>query len=210
MKTSILNGPASSVGFKPRALRSAQGSVIKDLFAEDRLPAFFLHLGGLEESELLDGAGRFTSIMTGSDLWKPLMAAYGKCDGMVAGKYRKARVFCFDTESLHLLCNTETGDRGSSWFVFEKVNFDPSLMQVSDGYSSTDFLHKPHLRDELVHFTVDLLLDLVQAYPATRTRFAKLGATSWTPLLKMEADEEAVHLAAAVSPARVLGRKLRV
>ena len=44
------------------------------------------------------------------DLWRLLAATYGRCDCMVEGKYKRARVFAFETEShIHMVC--ERGER---------------------------------------------------------------------------------------------------
>ena len=59
-------------------------------------------------------------VFTDSDLHKPLQAAFLKADCMIPGKYKKARLFCFETPHLYLCAVTETGARGSSWYCNEK------------------------------------------------------------------------------------------
>lgn len=60
------------------------------------------------------------SLLMGADLGKGLEAAFGKRDGQVEGKYRKASVFAFETPSLLLFAVAERGDRGSEWSAAPK------------------------------------------------------------------------------------------
>lgn len=76
----------------------------------------------LDESgrDAMLGAGSLGFMLMSADLHKPLTAAFGKTDGMVEGKYKRARTFWFETPRLYLAAVTETGDRGSGWYVGRK------------------------------------------------------------------------------------------
>lgn len=98
-----------------------------------------------------------------SDLWKPLSATHGKCDGMVEGKYRKARVFAYETDNLYIWCNTETGDRGTTWLCADK---EAEKLKESwrGGYSYADLL--PQELAEITGFFEALVVDCALADPA--------------------------------------------
>lgn len=88
-----------------------------------------------------------------SDLHKGLEAAYGKCDGMVAGKYKRARAFVFETPSCWLLATTETGDRGSGWSAALKAD---GLDAGAQDYSEVFKLEQEWPKEALSELSVAL------------------------------------------------------
>lgn len=54
------------------------------------------------------------------NLWKVLSPIFGKCDCMEPGRYKKARVFAFETPTYYIWCDNESGDRGNTWSVARK------------------------------------------------------------------------------------------
>ena len=67
-------------------------------------------------AEMAQAHAAFSTLMS-SGLHKALEEGWGKCDGMVDGKYKRARCFVFETESWLVVALTETGDRGSGWYA---------------------------------------------------------------------------------------------
>ena len=140
--------------------------------------------------------------LTSSELWKPLTAAYGKCDGMVTGKYHKARMFSFETQSLYLWCVTETGDRGSMWQFLDKTHFDPNNRTKINGFCMKSIDHTHPNVVEIENFICDLLLDMIQSHAPTMKMIKNdLQGFQWAPLLRLEAIQEANILCNTVNTA---------
>lgn len=98
-----------------RAAKGDYASRLSRLPFEWLNPLDFDQTGGLSRESVYG----LMSFIAG-DLWRNLTAAYGKCDCMVPGKYRKARVFAFETPNFYIWCDTESGDRGTSWQMAAK------------------------------------------------------------------------------------------
>lgn len=116
--------------------------------------------GGSDESMALA-----VRLISSSDLWKPLTAAYGKCDCMVEGKYHKARLFIFQTESLYIWCATETGDRGTSWFLSDKNQ--PVRSTQRTVYNYRNFEPNSSGEREVRAFIDALVVGMALAHPPT-------------------------------------------
>ena len=54
-----------------------------------------------------------------------------KQNAQISGKYKKARLYLFETSSFYIAAACETGDRGSQWLFLDKENYEPRA-----GYSS--------------------------------------------------------------------------
>lgn len=96
--------------------------------------------------------------LLGSDLWKDLDPTYGRCDGMVSGKYHRARLFSFDEPDFFVLCVTETGDRGTSWSYVPKEHVNPTAVPKIPNFET--FIESLCMglclaRPELVHVYAD-------------------------------------------------------
>ena len=99
-----------------------------------------------------------------SDLWKSLDPTFGKCDCMVPGKYHNARAFGFETPNLYLWCHSETGDRGTGWFIAEKTT--KPLREPPSFYTYYPFESKPDLIDEIVEAFGQIAAQCALARPA--------------------------------------------
>lgn len=107
--------------------------------------------------------------LLGSDLWQDLDPTYGHCDGMVPGKYRKARMFCFDEPEFLVLCATETGDRGTTWMCAPK---DPGAgmpdMQACEAFFQRLVMGLCLARPELVAVYADAGVPAIAAFREAR------------------------------------------
>lgn len=102
-------------------------------------------------------------VLSASNLWKGLDPAFGPCDGMVPGKYRKARVFCFESPNLYIWCHSETGDRGTGWFFAEKTA--KPLDKRPFCYSYFDFAtNEKHLL-EVAESLTQIFARAIEAHP---------------------------------------------
>lgn len=115
-------------GVFPKARRAPRG-LFKSLLNRQQFeginPMSLLRDAALAEQE---GA---MSFLCDANLWRSLSAAYGKCDCMVEGKYKRARVFAFETDNLYIWCSSETGERGTGWFLSEKSAREPTTASES-------------------------------------------------------------------------------
>jgi hypothetical protein len=107
---------------------------------------------GLNPMELLEDGTAVDSrsvmfFACSSDLWKPLTVAFGKCDGMVPGKYKKARVFAFESASAYVWCHNETGDRGTSWFMASKDSVPKDAASGFYAYAKLDKAQRAEIND---------------------------------------------------------------
>ena len=198
------------LAFKPRVQRAAYGALLKKRYAQNLLLAYHVSLSMVEASKNFETFPDVSYAMTRSDLWKLLTSLYGKCDGMVPGKCRKARVFCFETESLYIWCDSESGDQGTRWLFIENNMLDTKNVARNYTYLSSIFRNNPHLKTEIVNFFQNLLLDMAQACATNRAELVKLGAESWTPFLNMQAQEEALNISQEVLPPTHSVAKLRI
>lgn len=203
-KTSNISAHASEpnptpAAFAPRLRRADPAWKLHKLSVKNMLGgAQVLNLNGLEESVIFAGLPSPSISMTGSDLWTPLDAAYGKCDGMIPGKYHRARMFSFETDALLIWCASETGDRGTGWYFLDKARFDPKNPQPGRGYSFSRLDPNDPLSEKIASFARDLILDMAQAHAPTRADLKKLGAACWEPFLAMEAFEQAGEISTSV------------
>jgi hypothetical protein len=67
-----------------------------------------------------------------ADIHLTLNKMVGKQNVMIDGKYKKARVYLFETKSLYIAVQAETGDRGASWSVLEKTNLNTPSSHYTD------------------------------------------------------------------------------
>lgn len=102
-------------------------------------------------------------VLSDSNLWKGLDPAFGPCDGMVPGKYRKARAFCFESPHLYIWCHTETGDRGTGWFFAEK-NAQP-LVKRPWSYTYFDFGENENHLIEVAEALTQIFAKAIEAHP---------------------------------------------
>ena len=63
-------------------------------------------------------------ILMGAKLHLEINKIVAKQNTMVDGKYKKARLYVFETPSLYIAATCETGDRGSGWYVLKKSNLN--------------------------------------------------------------------------------------
>lgn len=68
------------------------------------------------------------SIFLTSDLHLALNAVFEKQNCMVEGKYKKARVYLFESEYFYITAQCETGDRGSHWCIGYKASSSPVIL----------------------------------------------------------------------------------
>lgn len=118
----------------------------------------------------------------GSDLWKDLTPAYGRCDMMEPGKYRKARVFAFETPTRYIWCNTETGDRGTTWLMAKK-----DAPQSDCGWSAYE--RDPAALAEAAEFLVELSVQMGMNNEGSMARLRERA-----PILAARAQERAQAL----------------
>lgn len=105
----------------PPIERHPQGTGLHDAFVNQRLYLRSLPLSFGRAPEAVPRNFLASSVMLNSSLWKAIDEQWGPTDGMVDGKHHQARLFAFSFEDRTVLCTTETGDRGSSWFLVERV-----------------------------------------------------------------------------------------
>lgn len=137
-----------------------------------------------------------------ADLWKPLTAAYGKCDGMVDGKYHGARLFSFESQNFYFFCRSETGDRGTSWYISDKSK--PLPHADGSGFCSY-FKPNPDQTKEALHFFDDLLLGMALAHPQTMEELKDCF-----PCATAAFEALALGKAASIAEPKKKQRKLRV
>lgn len=87
-------------------------------------------------------------VLMGANLHFELNKIVTKQNTMVEGKYKKARLYLFETQSLYIAATCETGDRGSGWYVLEK--------------SGLNNIRKAHYTDEILNFDKESLKELSQ------------------------------------------------
>ena len=130
-----------------------------------------------------------------ADLWKTLTPLVGRCDCMVEGKYHQARAFSFDTPHLHIWCESETGSRGTSWFLARK---DAQIKKAPSFYSywsARDLAQRKEVED----FFERLALASAEMFPE---RLGELRLISKA----VEAFAQAREIAAQAAPAPARGR----
>lgn len=197
---------STSTGFTPRLLRSDPAIKLRELFTSGKLCGCQgLNTLSLKDHPIFNDCKMVLFAMNGSGLWRSLVAAYGKCDGMISNKYQRARIFSFETDNLYLLCTTETGVRGGTgWFFLEKsTSFcGPKKSTESHGYVFLGIGHENPYFDELAAFARDLLLDMAQAHRPFRALIKELRGALWVPLLSMEAREQADSIGACTAEAK--------
>ena len=111
------------------------------------------------------------------NLWRLLEALYGKADGMVPGKYRKARAFCFDEPHFHALFIMETGARGNTMLAASRPTSPASAPSAQD----------------LAGFVRKLATDLASASPELRAQCIEIGLPGFRE--KAESEEIAREVA---------------
>lgn len=128
--------------------------------------SFFSHeLSGSTREDKSAGA----LLICSSGVWKPLTLAFGKCDKMVEGKYRRARLFAFETPSLCVWCHNETGARGTSWYMADKASIQgANSMMVKQGFCHyREFKKGATDTIEMISFINDLFLSVALAHEPT-------------------------------------------
>lgn len=189
--------PATPAGFEPRARRADSSLNLRKFFAHDFLPGQVLDTRELQTPACGSGPmPGLSRLLSSSDLWKPLSAAYGKCDGTVSGKYHAARFFSFDTGSFFIWCTTETGDRGTAWFLLEKAKFNPARCKAIIGYGFEPLPSVRIERSELDAFARSLAMDMAEAHAPTRALIDKLPEGPWDAMRELDARKTAGELQA--------------
>lgn len=125
--------------------------------------------------------------MSDSDLWKTLTPAVGRCDALVEGRYHRARAFAFETADLYLWCESETGARGTSWFLAKK-NAAPQKMSMMTTYWTGEIASE---KTQVVDFVERLLLTCAANFDPAREQLRRCSPVveAWAQALEM--DQEA-------------------
>lgn len=105
----------------PPIERHPQGPGLHEAIVNNRLYLRGLPVGFGRAPEQVPGNFLASSVLLNSSLWKAIDEQWGPTDGMVDGKHHQARMYAFSFEDRTLVCTTETGDRGSSWYLVERV-----------------------------------------------------------------------------------------
>ena len=87
-------------------------------------------------------------VLMGAALHVELNKVVTKQNTMIEGKYKKARLYLFETPSVYIAATCETGDRGSGWYVLKK--------------SDLNNVRKMHYTDEILKFDKTNLKELSQ------------------------------------------------
>lgn len=134
-----------------------------------------------------------STVMMWSDLHRSLEMAFGKCDGMAPGKYKKARIFAFETENFRIVAVTETGDRGSGWYFGRR----------GKELAALDKRTSPEDREELRRGLREILRRIDEADPELRAELSA-AAPNFADHLRAEtrAKNEAKEMAERVPEPR--------
>lgn len=150
------------------------------------------------------------AILHSSDLHKGLEAAWGKADGQVPGKYKRARFFGFETESLYLVAITETGARGSGWTACKKGD----EAKESHGWMSINKVQKEWdgaLHREIEGAMREILLSACKGDPSTEAYLkGNCGGTlAWLERLdSSRREKDAMESDVAAPIAKPRGKKM--
>ena len=155
----------------------------------------------------MDDQKGVVSFLCDSNLWCSLAAAYGRCDCMVEGKFKKARVFAFETENLYIWCASETGHGGTEWFVSDRSELAQKSASNDHEFARWDGADEWKL-GEWKGFMKSLIVGAALAHEATMAKYAP--SVAWVRDAKRElaAMVEASELRASALPAPARGRKV--
>lgn len=173
----------------PPIERHPQGAGLREAFANHRLYLRSLPISFGRASEVVPRNFLASSVMLNSSLWKAIDEQWGTSDGMVDGKYHQARLFAFSFEDRTVLCTTETGGRGSSWFLVERV-LDP---RTPGSVGAIPLPEDDVILKDFWHPFIVAFVHQVKHHPAVQGR--------WRRALDAVAQRETM-LAAAIEPRR--------
>ena len=187
-------------GLFAKAKRAPTG-LFKSLIERQRFEG--IHPMSVLRGGEMRGQSGALSFLCEANLWRSLAAAYGRCDCMVEGKYKKARVFAFETENLYIWCASEAGDRRTEWFVSDKSA--PAQQKLGGNYQFARWEGMGESKlSEIQMFIKDLIVGAAVADKETMEKYAPNVA--WVRTAKeelaamVEADElSSVALLAAAS-----------